>query len=280
MTISGGGERLTSLFSLNYYNNQGTQLTSFFRRLAARFNNDYELIKGRVTIGENFTLTDLRMRDMNRTYSFLVMPPNIPVYANDGSWGGVAMPLGMDDYNNPVRDLKLGEDNIPNFIKVLGTAYVNAKILNNLTFRSQFGIDYSMWYERRIDRAWEEAGGKSNDINGVTQVNWHNIGQTWTNTLTYNLKFGENRFDILGGIETYKFLNENMEGYRSGLLLETRDYAYLSGATGENRNFNGGSDNDQNRNLVSYFGKINYSFGGKYLLSGTIRGWRVCFRRE
>ncbi len=271
LTISGGGERMTSLFSLNYYNNQGTQLTSFFRRLAARFNNDYELIKGRVTIGENLTLTNLRLRDVNSTYGFLVMPPNIPVYANDGSWGGVAMPLGMDDYNNPVRQLKIGEDNIPNFVKVLGTAYINAKILNNLTFRSQFGIDYSMWYERRIDRAWEEAGGKSFDINGVTQVNYHNIGQTWTNTLTYNLKFGENRFDILGGIETYKFLNENMEGYRSGLLLETRDYAYLSGATGENRRFSGGSDNNQNRNLVSYFGKINYSFAGKYLLSGTIR---------
>src|SRR5690606_27708632 len=77
LTISGGSERLSSLFSLNYYNNQGTQITSFFRRLAARFNNEYELIEGRLTVGENLTLTNLKMRDVNSTYGFLVMPPKI-----------------------------------------------------------------------------------------------------------------------------------------------------------------------------------------------------------
>ena len=108
-------------------------------------------------------------------------------------------------------------------------------------------------------RKWEEAGGKNNDINGVTQVNWHNLGQTWTNTLTYNLKFGRNNFDILGGIETYKFLNENMEGYTKGSVAGNQGICILSGRPGEQK-FHGGGDDDQNRKLVSYFGKINYSF--------------------
>jgi len=268
LTITGGGEKSTSLFSLNYYNNEGTQLTSYFKRLAGRFNNEYQLLNGRLTIGENLTLTNLRFRDVSRTYEFLVMPPNIPVYDNNGGWGGVAMPLGMDDFNNPIRDLMLNKDNIGNFMKVLGTAYANLKILDNLNLKTQYGIDYSMWYDRNIQRKWEEAGGKSSSLNGVRQQNWHDIGQTWTNTLVYNLALGDNRFDILGGIETYKFTNESVNAYREGILLEDRSYAYLSTATGERRELMGGGNE---RRILSFFGKINYAYKSKYLLSATFR---------
>ena len=268
VTITGGGEKSSSLFSLNFYDNQGTQITSFFRRYAARFNNEYELLKGKLTVGENLTLTNLNIRDVNSTYGFLVMPPNIPVRDINGGWGGVAMPLGMDDFNNPVRELEMNKDNRGNFLKVLGTAYANYKIFDNLNFRSQFGIDYSMWYDRIIQYQWQEAGGKRNDINGVTQNNWHNIGQTWTNTLTYNLKLGEHNVDILGGIEAYRYTNESFNSYRDGILLEERDYAYLSVATGDNKTLNGGGNE---RTMLSYFGKVNYSFASKYLLSATVR---------
>ena len=268
LTISGGSERLSSLFSLNYYENQGTQLTSYFRRMALRFNNEYALLKDRVTIGENLTITNLRMRDVNSTYGFLVMPPNIPVYDNNGGWGGVAMHLGMDDFANPVRGLLINKDNTPHFLKVLGTAYADVRILDNLKFRTQFGLDYSMWYDRTIARKWTEAGGKNNGINGVTQNTWHDIGQTWTNTLTYNLEVGKNVVDILGGIETYRFINESYRGYRDNIELETRDYAYLSTAIGDSRELVGGGNE---RTLLSYFGKVNYAYGSKYLLSATVR---------
>src|SRR5690606_12438312 len=84
----------------------------------------------------------------------------------------------------------------------------------------------------------------------------------------YNLKFGQSRFDILGGVETYKFVNESFNAYREDILLDNRDYAYLSAATGERRTTNGGGNE---RTLLSYFGKVNYSFASKYLLSATIR---------
>lgn len=268
LTITSGSERSTSLFSLNYFNNEGTQITSFFRRLAARFNNEYKLFNGRLTLGENLTLTNLRMRDVSRTYEFLVMPPNVPVYDNQGGWGGVAMNLGMDDFNNPIRDLMLNKDNIGNFMKVLGTGYADLKILDNLTLRSQYGVDYSMWYDRSLQRRFEEAGGKSNSINGVTQNNWHDLGQTWTNTLTYNLSIQKNQFDILAGTESFKRLQEDFRGYRQDILLEERDYAYLSTATGERRDLVGGGND---RRILSFFGKINYAYNSKYLLSATVR---------
>ncbi|MGB7529461.1 SusC/RagA family TonB-linked outer membrane protein [Sphingobacterium cellulitidis] len=268
VSISSGTDYSNSFFSVNYYNNEGTQITSFFKRLAARLNNEYQFFNGRVKIGENLTLTNLKMRDVNSTYGLLVMPPNVPVYANDGAWGGVAMPLGMDDFANPVRDMLINKDNTGNFLKVLGSAYLSAEIINNLTFRSQFGVDYSMWYDRKIDKKWEEAGGKAGTINGVTQNNWHDLGRTWTNTLLYNFSKNQHQLDLLGGIEAFKFLNESLNGYRSGILLEDRDYAYLSTATGDQRTFNGGGNE---RTMLSFFAKANYTFAEKYLASATFR---------
>ncbi|MEJ2902359.1 SusC/RagA family TonB-linked outer membrane protein [Pedobacter panaciterrae] len=268
LTISSSSERSTSLFSLNYYDNNGTQVTSNFKRYSARFNNDYDLLKGKLTIGENFALSKLAIHDVNSTYGFLVMPPNIPVYDLNGGWGGVAMPLGMDDFNNPVRDLLIRKDNRNNYLKALGTVYANLKILPNLALKTQFGVDYTMEYDRTIDPKWVEAGGKSNTINRVFQNNTHDLGTTWTNTLTYNLKLGEHTVDMLGGLEAYKLLQENFQGNRDGLLLENRDYAYLGTATGDSKGLLGGGNE---RKLFSYFGKINYAYASKYLLSATIR---------
>lgn len=274
ITITGGKEGLSSLFSMNYYENQGAEITSFFRRYSLRFNNDYELLKGRLTIGENITLTNLKMREINAPntynpmYSMLVMPPNVPVYDNNGGWGGVAMKLGMDDFANPIREMKINQDNTGNFLKILGTAYANLKILDNLSLKTQFGLDYSMWYDRSLDYKWKEAGGKSDDISGVRQNNYHNIGRTWTNTLTYNLSLGKNQFDVLAGIETFQYTEERFNVYRSDIPVEERDYAYLGGAIGDQKDIGGGGDE---RTMLSFFGKINYAFGDKYLLSATIR---------
>ncbi|MFT4022182.1 MAG: SusC/RagA family TonB-linked outer membrane protein, partial [Flavihumibacter sp.] len=181
----------------------------------------------------------------------------------------VAMKLGMDDYNNPIRDLRMNADNVPNFMKVLGSAYANLKILDNLALRTQYGVDYSMWYERIIQKKWAEAGGKSSDVNGVTQNTWQNLGRTWTNTLTYNLNLGQHKVDAVAGVESYSFITEDLKGYRQNVLLENRDYGYLNATTSSTSyTLNGGGSEVR---LFSYFGKINYAFDAKYLLSLTMR---------
>lgn len=270
ITVSGGTDKLRSLFSANYYNNEGTQIYTFFKRLSLRFNNEYSMLNGRLKVGENLTITHLRMRGANYNYDALVMPPNIPVRTETGMWGGVAMNLGMDDFWNPVLSLEVNKDNIPQFAKILGNIYAELKILDNLSFRSQYGVDYSNWFERNIDVTWKSAGGKSDVISGVTNLQWIDLGQTLTNTLTYNLNKGDHTLDLLGGVETYKFRGEDINVYRGTVLSEDRNYAYLSTASGDRRTLTGFGD-PAIRSLVSYFAKANYVFADKYLLSATVR---------
>lgn len=45
LTISNGSEKSKSLFSLGYFNNEGTQIHTFFRQYSIRANTEYSLIK-------------------------------------------------------------------------------------------------------------------------------------------------------------------------------------------------------------------------------------------
>lgn len=158
LTVSNGTDKLKSLFSLNYHENQGTQIYTMFRRYTLRLNNEYNLINDRLTIGENVSLGNIKMNDQNVMHSMFTLPPIIPVYAEDGSWGGTAYSLGMDDYNNPVRMLTMNKDNYQYFDKAIGSIYATLNIAKGLDFKTLYGIDYTAGKFRHINFKWREAG--------------------------------------------------------------------------------------------------------------------------
>lgn len=267
LTLSSGTEKTKTMFSLNYYENQGTQIHTMFRRYSLRLNTEYDLLKDRLTIGENLSLSNIKLNDQNHSHSFLTMPPIIPVYTTDGKWGGTAMELGMDDYNNPVRMLTMGKDNYNHFNKVIGNIYANLTLFKNLHFKTLLGVDYSNGNFRHIDFTWEEGGGKRDINNGVRSNRYHEVTRTWTNTLTYNLDAGNHKLDLLAGMETVLYEFSDLDGYRRDIEFEDYDYAYLNAATGNQEARGGGNE----WALLSYFSKFNYSFDNKYLLSATLR---------
>lgn len=267
ITISGGGENSTSLFSLDYMENKGTQIYTGYQRYTARFNSNYRLLNDHITIGENVEASRLKMNDQNVMHDALVEPPIIPVHTTDGGWGGSAVNLGMDDYWNAVRELTLNKDNTTSYNKIFGNVYADVKFLNHFTYHTQVGLIYTEGYHRTIQFTFTEGGGKFGNINSVDQWYWYDANLSFTNTLDYKLTKGKHDLDVIAGTEATKDKTENMDGSRQGLALENYDYAYLGVATG-NSNLTGGGDN---YNFLSYFSKFNYSYDSKYLLSATVR---------
>ena len=267
LTLTNGTDKARTLFSLGYYENQGTQIHTRFRRYSMRFNSDYSLIKDRLTIGENISLSNINFVDQNHAFSMLTMPSIIPVYTESGGWGGTAKNLNMDDYNNPIRMLTLGKNNDQNFNKILGNVYANLRLFKNLNFKTLYGIDYTTRNYRHIDFTWVEGGGNFDDVSGVTSNRNLVFTKTWTNTLNYNLGLGKHKLDMLGGIETVQYEYEDLNGYRRDIELEDYDYAYLNAASGTQTVAGGGDA----WSLLSYFAKFNYVYNEKYLLSATIR---------
>lgn len=266
LSISSGTERSRSFFSFGYYDAKGTQIHTSFRKLSLRANNDYTLIKNRLKIGENLTLTYLKLRDREEIYPSLIMPPTVPVYDVNGNWAGAA---GFDDFHNPVRVLTNAKDNYNHFMKTIATGYADLSIIDGLNARTQFGIDYTSSYNRGIDKMWSETGARSsNGENYVGNAQAHRVDYVWTNTLNYRLSLAKHNVNAVAGSEFTRLVSEGFSARREGIYLENRDFAGLAVARGSKQSM--GSSADEYA-YYSLFAKANYSFEDTYLVSATIR---------
>ncbi len=266
LTVSSGTDKSKSLFSLGYYNNQGTQINTFFKQYSIRANTEYELIDNRLKIGENLALSYLQYRDANETRWAMINPPAAPVYDINGNWAGAP---GFDDFTNPVRLLKMNKDNVSNYVKTIGNIFLDLNIWNGISARTQFGIDYGNAYSRTIDGIWSETGGRNSDgENYVGNNQSHLLSYVWTNTLSYNLSAGRHNLDAVFGSESTRYVQEGFSARREGVYLEDRDFAHLGVTTGSKYSL--GSSADE-YTYFSLFGKVNYAFDAKYLFSFTMR---------
>lgn len=266
VTVSKGTDRSKSLFSLGYFNNDGTQIHTFFKKYSIRSNTEYSLINDRLKIGENLAISYLQYRDANELRWALINPPAVPVRDINGGWAGAA---GFDDFTNPVRVLTDNKDNINHFVKIIGNVFADLNIWKGISARSQFGIDYGNAYNRALDKEWSETGGRSsNGENYVGNNQSHSLSYVWTNTLSYNLNKGRHSFNAVGGIEFTRFVQEGFSARREGVYLEDRDFAHLGITTGDKYSLGSSADEYV---YYSLFAKANYTYNQKYLLSATLR---------
>ncbi|GAA4173240.1 TonB-dependent receptor [Sphingobacterium ginsenosidimutans] len=266
VSVSSGTEKSKSMFSLGYFENQGTQIHTFFRQFSLRANNEISLINNRLKVGENFAVSYLRYRDANEMRWALINPPAVPVYDIHGGWAGAA---GFDDFTNPVRVLTDNKDNVNNYVKMIGNVFVDLNIWKGISARSQFGIDYGNAYRRIVEKKWSETGGRnSDDENYVGNIQSHPLSYVWTNTLSYSLQNDKHSLDAVVGTEYTRFVEEGFSARREGIYLEDRDFAHIGVTNGTKYSL--GSTADEYVYL-SYFAKANYVYNQKYLLSATLR---------
>ncbi|MCW3804560.1 SusC/RagA family TonB-linked outer membrane protein [Plebeiibacterium marinum] len=267
LTISNGNKKGNSLISLNYYDHNGIIKETNSNKITARINTDYNFFDGKLKVGENFTISrvdnvDIPVDDV--MYLALVQQPVVPVYSVDGGWGGPAP--GMTDRHNPVRLIEQNKQNHSKTARVFGNIFADLEIIKDLHFRTNYGIDYTENYYRKMDYSYM-SGFLISDINRVATSQMHNLSYTWTNTLNYKFEFGKHVADIVAGTEAVKAEYESFYGSREGYIIEDADYMFLDAGTEKILNGGGGAGNS----LFSYFAKINYVFDSKYLFSGTVR---------
>ena len=267
VTVTSGNEKGRALFSADYYGNDGTVKGTYFDRITARINSDYKLFNDRVVIGENLSLSKTRSSTLDGKglqENAKNIQSIVPVHSLDGGWGGPAS--NMSDRQNPVRLIEDNKQNHEDVFRLFGDVNLSVDILKGLTFRSKFGIDYTGWWKRDMQKTYQSGfmSDKTARLNTYT-----NYGGNWvlSNTLQYKVDLGKSNFDILVGQEMMKYRLEDMSAGRDGFLLENEDYMYLSVGDGNLRNAGGATSYA----LSSFFGKVNYSYDNRYLASVTVR---------
>jgi TonB-linked SusC/RagA family outer membrane protein len=266
VSVSHGGQKGSSFFSLGYYKNEGVIKTSDFDRFSARINTDYKIIGDYVTIGENFTLN--RTSEVAAPGGFLQnvlqFNPSLPVYTTEGEFAG---PVGgYPDRQNPVARLERNKDNRYTYWRMFGNAFINIAPYKGLNIRTTAGIDYAQKKQRIFTYPVTE-GTVANPTNGVEAKQEHWMKWMWNAIITYNLEIGKHRADFLLGTELNRQIDEYFSGYKEDYIVLTPDYMWPDAGVGKAQAYGSGGS----YSLISFFGKANYTYDNRYLFSLTVR---------
>ena len=267
LSLSNGTERGNYFFSLGYYKNDGLIKYTNFDRISARINSDYKVIDNILTIGEHFTLnrTTEVQAPGNIMSDAMIALPMIPVHTVDGTnWGGPNST--MPDRQNVARIIYDNRNNRYTYWRLFGDAYVNLNPVKGLNIRSTFGLDYAQKYQRNFTLPYN-TGFLNSDKDAVEMKQEHFTKWMWNAVATYELEIGKHRGDVMAGMELNREDDINFAAYREGFAILTPDYMYPSAGVGQSQASGGAGG----FSLVSFFGKLNYSYADKYLLSFTLR---------
>lgn len=266
LSVSNGTDKGRYFFSVGYLKNEGLIKNSEFDRLSARINTDFKLWGGIITIGENFTINNTHEIEapggvLNTALQAL---PVIPIHTVDGGWGGPTG--GMNDRHNPVRLVDAVKDNRYSYWRTFGNAFVAINPLKDLELRTNFGLDYGNYFKRDLGRKYQ-SGYLENDINWVNMNQGHWLKWNWNALISYKLNIGKHRMDALAGVELFRQTDTNFASYREGFEIESPEYMWPDLGTGKSIS----SGFSTGYALLSYFGKVNYSYNDRYLVSATLR---------
>lgn len=266
-SVSNSSERGSMLFSANYINQQGLMDHTFYRRYSARVNSTYNLSEY-AKVGENLMVAKWLNRgystndDRGIPYTAMRQHPAIPVTDTNGAFTD-PMALAASDISNPVHELYNGRDNSNDSWRIMGNAYVEVYPVKGLTLKSNFGYEHLQFLNKVLGRRI-----KATDMNSLSRGYGQGDTWTWTNTANYGIKIAEkHNINVLAGVEAIKYKYENISALRDNYAFEDVDYMQLD--AGEGTQTNGGGTAEWA--LFSYFGKLDYSYADRYLLSFTLR---------
>lgn len=266
--------------SLGYLNQQGTLISTYEKRYSLRANTAFNL-NNHIRVGENaymFFKNNPQLQNQNEgnliSYAYRE-PPIIPVYDIAGNYAGSRSPglsNSQNGYANAMRNVannKLRGNN--NDWQMTGNVFAEADFLKHFTLRTQFGGTVDNFYNRYFGfTAYENAEGNTN-ANAYTELAGYNSSYTWTNTLKYSQDFGKHNLKLLLGNESISNYGRQVQGSNGNYVVSV-DPSYVDLDTGNPAGYQNTNNNGiYSNSILSYFGRLDYSYADKYLLSATLR---------
>ena len=258
-----GAENGSSSLSLSWLDHDGIVKGTDFKRLNSRFSSDYGFLDNRLKAGGNVAVNWWTSHDMpgGIEENAVKQHPAKAVYDVEGVYVDQIYDI-LGDTPNAMRLIENAAANKNEYWRVFGNAYLQVEPIKNLIVKTNFGVNYYNETHKTFEPAWLR-----DTVNKLTQSTAKNQDWVWTNTAQYNFDLDKHSFMALAGFESKKYHNENFFGYGTGLQIEDPNYLYLSNVTA-NKNVGAGASN---YSMVSGFGKLNYTYDNKYLVSFTLR---------
>ena len=270
--ISGGTDAAKYYVSINYFDHAGTVAGKgpTYKRYSFRINTDFK--EGRFRFGESFNYAKIDQRFMTFLHTGNILGyivnaiPTLPVYdtATRDGYSSSSQTINGSYTANPIGFNNVLDSKTERF-RFIGNAYGEYEFAKWLKFKVSLSYERTDWcdfyFEPIHDLGWFY-------VNNIAKMNdWRGSGNTGTieNTLTFDKVFGKQAINVLAGQAA---LEGNLS--RSFAHAEGFTQPYLPVLSNGTSGITATGDEFKNR-LSSYFGRVNYIYDDKYLLTATLR---------
>ncbi len=271
-SMTGGNEKGKYYAGLGYYNQEGLPVGSWYKRLTGTLNAEYKL-RDWLTSTSNFSIAYANWySNMNTSGDeayfgrMLSAPPTLKERVD----GELVLGTSVGDGNPRFFEGKFLRDNNTN--KINFGQSLRAELLKGLSLTVSGQIMFDEEYYEHFNKDYQRSPG-------TTANNWvrtratsasfrRTLRQTYNGVLNYKFDLDAHHFDAMVGYEYFDSYTRGLSA--SGQEAPTDDFQDL----GLTSNLEGKRSIDSwhsGERIRSYFGRLNYDYADKYLLSFTVR---------
>lgn len=278
ISVSGGSEDLTYLISANMFEQEGIIIGSHYERYSGRMSLNSK-VNDRIRIGTNINLARSDNDIIGSSgdgyggnggsvvrYAFFRTPP-IPIYDDQGEYVDLpSHPQFFGDGYNPVGLARKMNNNIQEN-RVFGDVNMQIQLWPAIHFNSTLGLDRTDLQQRRFNENWG-SNKRINNPNSLEINNGYHQSFSASNVLSYNETFGmQHSFSAMIGTEAIRNSGYMENASDRNFPDQVNNLIYLGNGLGTARV----NENQWGSSLLSVFGRINYTYDNKYMLSASIR---------
>lgn len=277
ISLTGGNESTTYDFSAGYLNEGGNTLNTGFERYTIKGGMESKIgdfVKAGFTTYLTYSETALSSTEALRS-AYRSRPTGTNLYADllnpaessDLDWNGYAVWMGISDKQVLHPMVEIDPENFRRERRspsLLANAFVEIAPIKGLTLRSS--ISSSISNERVGDYRGTFTKSQKTTRAPKASLDTENISSyTWDNILTYNKSLGKHDFTVTGLHSLFYLRRESSFTDVDNLPFASLWYNMGTG------NITGFGTDLQERALISYMGRLNYTFNDKYLFTVTGR---------
>lgn len=264
LSLSGGGKTSSYRASVSYLGQQGVVMDNEMERYNARITFNQKALNDRLdlTFTGAMTMRDYSPTDTRNFVLAYNMIPVYPVKNDDGTW----FDTQEYDQGNPVRNITYNKFQNKNSL-FYGNMKADLTLFEGFTaginvLKQRSMNDYGQYLDSQTERG-------RNDRGFAQRTNWTSDKNLLETTLNYRKEIESHTLNVLAGYSYEDNFYQNSGAQNRQFV--TNFFGYNNMSSGENlRSGDVWSGANMNK-LISFFGRVNYSYLEKYILTVSLR---------
>ena len=272
LSVSGADEKTNYYLSGGYYSQEGTAAGSLFDRYSGRVNFDRRAAKW-LKVGANMMFNFQNIQQADEGAYTLVTPisaarfmmPYWDPHRADGSLASISDGSWKGQGQNPLEWLANNPLSFKKY-KMMSTVYGEARPIEGLTLRSQFGLDYGHTTGFGVSYP---SYAPNQGSGSASRSSTDGMQLTVTNTINYNFTKQTSRLHSFNFMVGQEGVDYHYEAFSVATAGQNNDL--LTNISNGTRATSWSDTTDSDYGFLSFFGRAEYNLDSRYFVELSAR---------